>query len=122
MDARSVGNSVARLNLGKVDYSDQRGAYIPSPESDDDDSDDDSDDEHYLSSTWKRPPVDISGRPSFATMAGIPLVARSITVSEKLWKREYLEHRSPQHSRLKGVWRPSLASFHLEQYNCIIYI
>jgi len=75
-----VGNSVARLNLGKVDYSDQRGAYIPSPESDDDDSDN----EHYSSSAWKRPLVDISGRPSqdiqtFATMAGIPLVARSVT-------------------------------------------
>jgi len=49
MDAKSVGNSVARLR--KVDYSDQRGAYMPSPESDDDDSDD----ERYSSSTWKRP-------------------------------------------------------------------
>lgn len=52
MDAKSVGNSVARLNRGKVHCSGQRGGpYMSSTESDDD--------EPYSSSTWKRPPVNI---------------------------------------------------------------
>lgn len=57
MDAISVSSSVARHNLGKVDYSvGQSGTPCMPPESDDDD------DDRYSPSVWKRPPVDIPSR------------------------------------------------------------